>query len=333
VRANDAPMTLKIGIFSFAHMHAYSYAAALVAHPNVTLVGIADADESRGRKMAETFGTTFSEVGTLLEQGLDAVIVTSENVHHRALVEQAADAGVRAILCEKPLATTVEDAQAMIAHCASKNVQLATAFPCRYSPAYQRLRAQVQQGMIGEVVAIRGTNRGSMPGGWFVQPELSGGGAVIDHTVHVADLNQWLLGREATEVYAEIGSGFYHQDWDDTGFLTIKYGDVFATLDTSWSRPKTFPTWGDVTMEVVGTSGVLNLDMFGQSLVHYNDTSGRISWPGWGSNIDAGLVGDFLKLAAGEEAPEIATGEDGLHALQVALAAYQSAQQGQPVTL
>ncbi len=326
-------MTLKIGILSFAHGHAYSYASALVAHPNVTLVGIADADTERGQKTAQTFGTTYFDTSKLLEQALDAVIVTSENVYHRALVEQAADAGVRAILCEKPIATTIDDAQAMIAHCAAKNVALATAFPCRYAPAYQRLRAQVRDGVIGEVVAIRGTNRGSMPGGWFVDKALSGGGAVIDHTVHVADLNRWLLGREATEVYAEIGSGFYHQDWDDTGFLTIKYGDLFATLDTSWSRPKTYPTWGDVTMQVVGTSGVLDMDMFGQTLVYYNDTAQNISWPHWGSNMDAGLVADFLKLAAGEEAPDIATGEDGLRALQVALAAYRSAEEGQPVTL
>ena len=177
-------------------------------------------------------------------------------------------------------------------------MRLATAFPCRYSPAFGRLRAQVQAGAIGEVLAIRGTNRGRMPGGWFMDRALSGGGAVIDHTVHVADLNRVLLGREATEVYAEIGSGFYHQEWDDTGFLTIGYdGGVFATLDTSWSRPKTYPTWGDVTMQVVGTGGVLDMDMFAQNLVHYDDAAGRVGWTNWGSGMDAGLVADFLRLA------------------------------------
>ena len=326
-------MSLKIGLFSFAHMHAWGYAQALMGRSDATLVGIADPDPERAARMAAQFQTVaFPSEAALLEQALDGVIVTAENAHHRRLVELAANAGVRAILCEKPLATTVEDAQAMVAHCSAKGVALATAFPCRYSPAFRRLRAQVRAGAIGTVQAIRGTNRGRMPGGWFVETALSGGGAVIDHTVHVADLNRRLLGQEAVMVYAEIGSGFYHQDWDDTGFLSITYdGGVAATLDTSWSRPKTYPTWGDVTLQVVGTAGVLELDMFAQSLSHYDDSTGRVGWPGWGSDLDAGLVADFLNLAAGASAPEIATGEDGLRALEVALAAYRSADAGQPV--
>jgi predicted dehydrogenase len=326
---------VKVGIISFAHMHAYAYAQALMGRTDATLVGIADPDAARGQEMAARFETAyFPATEALLGAGLDAVIVTAENVHHRPLVEQAAAAGVRAVLCEKPLATTEADARAMIAACAARGVRLATAFPCRHAPAFQRLRAQVQAGAVGEVLAVRGTNRGSMPGGWFVDRALSGGGAVMDHTVHVADLNRVLLGREAVDVSAEIGSGFYHQDWDDTGFLTIGYGGgVFATLDTSWSRPKTYPTWGDVTLQVVGTGGVLDLDLFAQSLAHYDDASGRLSWPGWGSNPDAGLVADFLRLARGGDAPDLATGEDGLRALQVALAAYRSAETGQPVAV
>ena len=328
-------MTVKIGIFSFAHMHAASYAAALAAHPGAEFVGIADPDPARGVKMAAQFGTAYFDTdAALLGQGLDGVIITSENVHHRPLVEKAVAANVKAILCEKPLATTLEDARAMVTLCTGSGVRLATAFPCRYAPAFQRLRARVQAGAIGEVLAIRGTNRGSMPGGWFTDRSLSGGGAVIDHTVHVADLNRVLLGREATEVQAEIGSGFYHQEWDDTGFLSIKYGNgVFATLDTSWSRPKTFPTWGDVTMQVVGTGGVLDMDMFAQNLIHYDDTAGRVGWSHWGSGMDAGLVADFLRGCSGEDAPDLATGEDGLRALTVALAAYRSAETGQPVAV
>lgn len=328
-------MTLKIGILSFAHMHAASYAAALATHPGAAFVGIADPDPARGREMAAQFGTAFFDTDdALLGQHLDGVIVTSENIHHRLLVEKAVAAGVRTILCEKPLATTLEDARAMVTLCAGSGVRLATAFPCRYAPAFQRLRARVRAGAIGEVLAIQGTNRGSMPGGWFTDRALSGGGAVIDHTVHVADLNRVLLGREATEVQAEIGSGFYHQDWDDTGFLTINYdGGAFATLDTSWSRPKTFPTWGDVTMQVVGTGGILEMDMFAQNLVHYDDTAGRIGWSHWGSGMDAGLVADFLRLCSGADAPDLATGEDGLRALAVALAAYRSAETGQPVAV
>ena len=326
---------IKIGILSAAHMHAASYAAALAAHPNVSFVGIADPNEARGRALAGSVGAAyFASADALLDTGLDGVLVTSENIHHRTLTELSAASGVRAVLCEKPLATTAEDARAMLAACAASDVRLATAFPCRYSSVFRHLRQQVQSGAIGDVLAIRGTNRGRAPGGWFTDTALSGGGAVLDHTVHVADLNRVLLGREATEVYAEISNGFAHGTCDDTGFLTIGYeGGVFATLDTSWSRPKTFPTWGDVTMQVVGTGGVLEMDMFGQSLVHYDDRAGQISWPYWGSGTDEGLVADFVRLASGQDAPDLATGEDGLRALEVALAAYRSADAGQPVAV
>ena len=328
-------MTVKIGILSIAHMHAYSYVSSLAKHPDVYLAGIVDTDAARGKNFADRTGTTFyAHERDLLECKLDGVVVTSENINHRKLVELAASAGVKAILCEKPLATTIEDARAMIAACEAKGVKLATAFPCRYSPAFARVHKQVKSGAIGKVLAIRGTNRGSNPGGWFVDTGLSGGGAVIDHTVHVADLNRVLLGTDATEVYAEIGNGFNHQKWDDIGFLTISYGDgVFATLDSSWSRPKTYPTWGDVTLQVVGENGVLDLDMFAQSLVHYDDVNGSVSWPGWGSNIDTGLIADFVKLTAGEAAPLLATGHDGLKALEVALAAYRSSKDRAPIAL
>lgn len=324
----------RIGIFSFAHLHAASYAEALAAHPGAELVGIADPDAARGRAMAAQFGTAyFPAEAALLDQRLDGVVVTSENVYHRRLVEAAAGAGVQAILCEKPLATTTEDARAMVSACTAAGVSLATAFPCRYSPAFRRLREQVSAGAVGDVLALRGTNRGKMPGGWFTDKSLSGGGAVIDHTVHIADLNRLLLGREAAEVYAEIGHGFYHQEWEDTGFLSIGYdGGVFATLDTSWSLPSAYPTWGDVTLQVVGTEGVLDLDMFAQNLVRYSGPAGGV-WDHWGSGTDAGLVADFLRLAAGQPAPDLATGEDGLRALAVAEAAYRSAALGEPVAV
>lgn len=67
----------------------------------------------------------------------------------------------------------------------------------------RRVKQALEQGQTGEVLAIKGTNHGRMPGGWFTDPDLAGGGAVLDHTVHVADLIRWLLGKEFTSVYAE----------------------------------------------------------------------------------------------------------------------------------
>ncbi len=172
-----------------------------------------------------------------------------------------------------------------------------------------------------------------MPGGWFVEKDKSGGGAVIDHTVHVADLMRWTLRSEPAEVYAEISNSMHHQEYDDVGSLTITFDNgVFTTLDTSWSRPKSFPTWGDVTMEITGTNGVVSMDMFAQDFALYSDKTMSASWVGWGSNIDLLMVQDFVsRVAAGE--PVSVTGEDGLHAVEVALGAYRSYEAGAPVRL
>jgi len=327
---------VRIAILSFAHMHSFSYAFSLSRQKDASLIGIWDDDQMRGIAAGETYGVpVLQDIDELLGQGVDAVIVTSENVNHRSLVEKACLGGVKAILCEKPLATTLDDARAMVEICEKRGVFLATAFPCRYSPSFEKLVESHRSGALGEILGIRATNHGVCPFGWFVDPEMSGGGAVIDHTVHVADLNRVLLGKDVEQVYAELGSNMYHQAWEDTGFLTITYKDgPFCTLDSSWSRPKkSFSTWGDVTLEVVATGGVVQVDMFGQALSHFDEKSEHHRLIGWGSDLDNGLVGDFIKAARGESVPKLATGRDGLMALEVALAAYRSANVGTPVSL
>lgn len=325
---------VQIGMMSFAHMHATSYAHSIASRADTEMVGIADAVPERARQMAQRYETrAFENYAALLsEPGLDAVVVCSENVNHRALVELAASAG-KHVLCEKPLATTVEDGEAMIAACRSAGVQLMTAFPCRYSPVMQRLKATIDSGRAGKVLAFRGTNRGRNPGGWFIDERLSGGGAMIDHTVHVTDLMRWLLQDEVKDVYAEISSGIGHHDFDDVAFLTLSFRQgVFGTLDASWSRPKTFPTWGDVTLEVVTEQGTLSMDMFAQNLVLYSDSANSITWHNWGGNMDHGLVGAFAAAIA-NNTPVPISGEDGLRAAEVALAAYRSVEQKAPVSL
>jgi len=324
---------VRIGIMSFAHMHATAYAHGIQINPNAQLIGIADHDKNRARLMALHYDTKpFESYAALLSSDVDAVVICSENVRHRKLVEMAASAG-KHILCEKPLATSVEDGQAMIDVCRANNVQLMTAFPCRYSPVFQRMKSVIDSGDAGEVLAIRGTNRGRNPGGWFINKAESGGGATMDHTVHVTDLCRWLLKDEVKTVYAEISNNISHAAFDDVGFLTLTFErGTFATLDASWSRPKSYPTWGDVTMEVITDKGTLGMDMFSQNLTLYNDKSGGVEWQHWGDSIDDGLIEGFVNaIATGEPVP--ITGEDGLRAAEVALAAYRSAELHAPVAV
>jgi predicted dehydrogenase len=227
------------------------------------------------------------------------------------------------------------DAHAMIQCCRATGTKLQIAFPVRFSPAMQQLKATLDRQELGQVYAVKCTNHGNMPGGWFQNPELSGGGAVIDHTVHVIDLLRWFWGSEIVEVYAEVGRGLIHPeaDIDDAGLLSFRLANgIYGTLDTSWSRPTAYPTWGDVKIEVVGERGVITVNSLNQTLSVSSNQWGKTRWVGWGSDTDFGLISDFIEMIRTGRQPFI-SGEDGLRALEVALAAYESGSTHRPVNL
>lgn len=153
----------------------------------------------------------------------------------------------------------------------------------------------------------------------------------MDHTVHLLDLMRWFLKKEVVKVYAEIDTSFHKIDIDDCGILSMEFENgIFATIDPSWSRPKNYPTWGDVTMDIIGEKGIISLvDLFAQKFTVYNE---NISWINWGSDIDFELIKDFVDTVLNNKEPKI-SGYDGLKAMEVALGAYKSAQLKKPVSL
>lgn len=314
-------------------MHSRSYLEALMSRSDIGWVGLADERNPQiAEELASRLGIAFVPSASELLKRVDAVVITSANAEHRPMALAAAQAGVHALV-EKPIATNVADAQAMINAFSQSGLVLATAFPCPFSPAFRALEARASAGELGTLLAINSTNRGSMPGGFFIEVERSGGGAVIDHTVHVADLLRRLTHSEPVRVYAEVGHGMYHQEWDDSGLLTIEMANgTVATLDCSWSRPRSYPTWGDVNLKVVGTQGTAEAALFSQHIVHYPHETTPARWLSWGADLDALMIDDLLR-AIRDGRPPASTGVDGLRALQVALAAYESGKLGQPVTI
>lgn len=306
-------------------MHAESYAACVNRLENAQLAAIWDDEPERGQQAAQRHQTRFvADLDAFLDSGMDAVIITAENVKHRFLAEQAAAAG-KWVLSEKPLATTVEDAQAMLDACAKAGVGLGTAFPCRYASTLSEVKKQISDGVLGRIYAATCTNNGQFPGGWFAKKDLSGGGATMDHTVHVVDLLRWMLGKEFTSVYCENGHLLGRDtDLDDVGSLHLEMEDgILVSHIASWNRPRSFPAWGDVTMEIVGEKGVLFADAFNQKVDVYNDATMRAQWVGWGGDMDLGLVRDFVEAVDARREPPI-TGYDGLKATEVTEAAYKS---------
>lgn len=277
---------MKVGIISFAHLHASAYAHYLMEHPEVELVAIWDEDAKRAVEMAEKY---YCHCYTVLEEflatNIEAVVVCSENAKHKEHVIAAAKAK-KHILCEKPIATDLLDAKAMIDACHQENVVLQIAYPVRFSPVMQQVKKIIESGQIGKIVAINGTNHGQMPGGWFINKSLSGGGAATDHIVHLLDLTRWLLNDEVRNIYAELDTKFYDIDVEDCGMVSAELeSGIIVSIDPSWSRPKTFPTWGDVTMEITGTKGDLSIDVFKQHLVWYNDRDNKVQQLPWGRDM------------------------------------------------
>src|SRR6478672_4800835 len=125
-------MAIRIGILSVAHLHAEAYQANLKEISDVEFVGFSHDHAEEGRSFAEKNGVRwFTDHQQLLAESLDGVVICAENVSHLKLVEEAASAKC-AILCEKPIATCVGDAEGMRASCEKNGVRFMTAFPMRF---------------------------------------------------------------------------------------------------------------------------------------------------------------------------------------------------------
>jgi len=327
---------MKIGILSFAHHHAEAYIHNLRCLEGVELAGVADEEAARGQWLANQHETRFyPSYEAMLDSKPDGVIICSENNKHRRLVEMAASQGVN-VLCEKPLATTLPDALAMVQACQSAGVLLMTAFPMRFSAPVVSLKARLEAGDFGQVLCFNATNQGELPTkhrSWFVDPELSGGGAIMDHTVHLVDIMRWYLGSEVREVYAQSNRIFHANEVEvETGaleLLTFQNG-VFASIDASWCRPPYWPTWGGLTFEMVTQRGAVIVDAFKQNLTVYSHQWQRPAWYFWGSDANQAMVAEFAAAIRGGREASV-TGMDGYRAVEATVAAYKSAESGEVV--
>jgi UDP-N-acetylglucosamine 3-dehydrogenase len=329
---------LRIGIMSFAHLHAEGYIGNLQHTPGIEYVGMADHDQERGRHYADMFNSPYFEsYEALLAEDMDGVIICSENNLHHDLTIMAAESGVH-VLCEKPIATNLQDAEAMVAACEAAGVNLMIALPMRFSASASQVKAALERGDIGQLFCANTTNQGENPDyhrQWFSDPELAGGGAVMDHTVHVVDLIRWYTGAEPVEVYAEVDNLFYRDvvNVETAGLLMITFDNgLFISLDTSWSRPTFYPTWGNVKTDLVGAGGVLRTDYFNQKLDVFQGPTTDLAWHFWGSDPNQGMIDEFFASIREKRQP-LVTGYDGVQALRVVLSAYESGRTHQVVQL
>lgn len=325
--------TIKVGIISFEHMHALSYTTELMKIEGVEVVGIADADETRGRRMAERFHTTYyREYEELLDTDIVGVVICTNNKLHSEVAIAAANKG-KHILVEKPFAINIEAAKAMLEAAEANKVKIMTAFPMRFNPNVREAKAIVDRGEIGNILCITGINHGKIPSGWFIDPELSGGGGVMDHTVHLADLIRWFTNSEYKSVYCESGELIHHKGIDDCGIVNVELENgVFATIDCSWAHHKNYEIWPEVYMEIIGDKGVLEVSAFGQVKRVYDAEHNVIEDTVWNEDGDEGLIKEFVEVCRTEKEPFV-TGFDGMKAAEVAMAAYLSTEEHRKVVI
>jgi predicted dehydrogenase len=302
----------------------------------VELAGVADDDPMRGQTIAaHNHAHYYHSYEDLLDARPDGVIICTENNRHRSMVEMAASRGIH-ILCEKPLATTFEDARAIVDVCEKAGVLLMTAFPMRFSAPLLEIKARLDHGDFGDVYCFNATNQGELPTkhrSWFVDPELAGGGAIMDHTVHLVDIMRWFTGAEVKTVYARSNHILHADEVQvETGALEMLTfdNDIFATIDASWSRPPYWPTWGGLTFEMVTQRGAVVVDAFRQNLNVYRHEWQGSQWLPWGSDSIQAMVNEFAD-AIREDRPPRVTGVDGLRAVEATLAAYESDRTGKTV--
>lgn len=324
----------RIGILSPAHPHAGAYVTHLRQRTNAEFIGVS-ADDTRGLEpFAEEHPELVLPAEEILDQS-DGVIICSTNTTHSRWIETAAASGVD-ILCEKPLAPTVEEAAHCVDVCDDAGVLLGVAMPLRFSPPVLRAKQQLEADAIGTLHSIVGTNRVTFPGrSWATDSDATGGGAVMDHTVHIVNLFRWLAGEEVADVYAELDTRFHDIDLEDTNVQSMRLTDgTICTHDGSWSRPDEWDTWGEASLKLLGSDGTIAVDVFGQTFKETRDSgeSPGISAVHWGEDSNGPLVDDFVQAIRDGRHPRTA-GTDGVREVAVIEAAYRSAERGERVSV
>jgi predicted dehydrogenase len=339
-------MMPRVGVLSFAHYHANFWSEVLAARG--VLAGVWDDDAARGRDAAQRFGTAYhASLDALLAQ-CTAVCVCSETREHAPLIARAAARGL-AVLCEKPLGTSLADAERIAATVRRAGIVFMQSFPKRFDPVSHRLRQIVASGDLGTLTLARirhGHFYGLQPDfreRWYVDPARSGGGALLDEGVHAADLLAWLFGLPQS-VTAVTSDAALKLPVEDLGIAVFRYAaGLVAEITSSF----TFAA-ADASIELYGTRGtvlVSGVDLASRDITHegfvrvFRTDAPERRWQ-VEPIVPRFKQGEFhqqnaLAFVDGLErgTPPPITVDDGVRAMKMIDAAYAAARTGQPQTI
>lgn len=327
----------RVGVLGAGFM-GQSYANIVHHHPRAELAGVADVSEAAARLAAgDSDASIYSSAEAMIDNAnLDGIIIATPEHLHRDPTVRALKSGI-GVLVEKPIASTIEDGMAMI-DAASGGTTLMVGHVLRFDARYAAVREAVETGRIGTPLTgfarrLNGTASPKRLGGRVSLPLFLG--------VHDYDALRWIIGSDVARVTAQERHGFlrdlgYAVEDASNALLEFESG-ALGIVELSWVLPDGHPTGFDQRLDVTGTSGRCELTGHDGGL-HYQDGI-RESWPDtmlWpmmrGEVIGAlrQQTSHFIDcLVTGQ--PPLVTGQDGLIALRVALAAETSARTGKPV--
>lgn len=327
---------MRIGLIGTGRIGAF-HAATLAGLPAVTGLVVHDADERAGRLVADRVGARYAgDLDGLFGAGLDGVVVAAPTSAHARLILAARRAGLPTF-CEKPVAGTLEETDAVLAALEGSSVPLHIGFQRRFDAGYRAVREAVAEGRLGWTHTLRACTSDPAPPHPGYIP--GSGGIFRDCSVHDYDVVRWITGREVTEVYAtgsNRGEDFFAAAGDaDTGVsvLTLDDGTLAVCTATRYNG-----AGYDVRLEVCGSKGTLVAGLTERAPL---TSAEGVPWPG-----DAPYPGfmerfldayraeltAFTEVVAGAR-PSPCTGQDARAALAVAEAATLSRAQGRPVRL
>lgn len=321
------------GIAGLGRIAGTEIAPAVTAAGNSSLTAVCSRDADRARNFADQHGaaSAYDDYGAMLEDpAVDAVYIATPNSLHADQVVQAAEAG-KHVLCDKPLATTVADAERAFAACRAAGVRLGVTFQTRNHEGMSDLRRLLADGEIGAVrlVQIEVSPGRALPGGWRTDPALAGVGVMNNLGVHAYDLLRYLLDAEVVEATAvvDVEPGFAV----DTMALALLRFDTgaLAYVNANQSVPNHQPN-----LTIYGTEGTV----LGRNVTRPN-LMGTISVIGGSGSTErrvstsGAFVATVVKFADAvlRGADPDPSGHDALRSVQLTDALARSAREGRSV--
>jgi predicted dehydrogenase len=281
------------------------------------------------------------------DSGCEVVDICLPNFLHAPATLLAA-AARKHIIIEKPLAVTLEEADAMIAACKQNEVKLMYAEELCFAPKYERARHLVKEGAVGDIYMLKQSEKHSGPhSDWFYDVNQAGGGVLMDMGCHALAWFRWVLGNApVTSVYATMNT-VLHQgrtQGEDNAVVIVEFANgVTCVAENSWAKHGGM----DDRCEIYGTAGVIYADLFmGNAAITYSkngygyamekaDTTQGWSFTVFEEVFNQGYPHElkhFIQCVR-ENIPPLVTGEDGRAVLELIYAAYASAGTGQKIPL